>query len=62
MLKGWTALENYTGFSRKTLKRKVRNDGWPIKLGGPGRSPPIASKAALQIFITRLAEDQKEKK
>jgi hypothetical protein len=58
MLKGWVEICAYTKMTPQTLRKWVREKGFPIILGRKGGGRPITS----QMIINAWLADQTEKK
>lgn len=53
MLTGWKSIISYTGFSRNTLKRLMKDEGFPIAYIA---SKPTTTEPAVEAwFATRIS-------
>jgi predicted DNA-binding transcriptional regulator AlpA len=59
MLVGWKAICAYTGFSKSTLRRWMKKDGFPV-LKGRGVKRPLSSRNLIDIWLAKNIENQKE--
>jgi predicted DNA-binding transcriptional regulator AlpA len=52
MLTGWKDITKYTGFSRNTIKKLMKNEGFPLQY--ISTKPVTTQQAILAWFLLRL--------
>lgn len=57
MLKGWQEICAYTGYSKQTIKRWVKNRDFPIYLGH-GVRPPFTSVSLIDRWLEAQIDKQ----
>ncbi len=59
MLTTWKVITKYTGFSRNTIKRLTKDEGFPIAFVA-GR--PTTTKSQIEIWISKKIDGDAQKK
>ena len=57
MLTGWKMIIKYTGFSKYTLRRLAKNDGFPVRYIA---TKPTTTEAAIQEWFKNKLEQVKK--